>query len=642
MPKPTTPSVQRSSTRPIAVFGLVLLMISALASGALLLQHLGAMHLPGCGDGSGCLDLARSKWGKVPAIELSSAGLGFAYFLAMFVTWLVWGAVKRQVARGLVIFASMGGLVSVLFLIAMATEGKLCKYCLIAHGANFAFVASAWVCWAKSTRTGPHAGASLFQQLGAVIGLMLAIAAGVLGVESSAQATANKKHEAELAQSVKSMATPQTNKQPQPEQPAAQPIQPPTQPTSHTQPQAPIPSSTSAPLTGRFRWGPEQAAIRIVIFTDYQCPDCRLIEQQLEQVQKMGLSLNVSIRFYPFSTVCNERVTEDMHPDACFAASAALAVGTLGGTDAFWAMHQWLFDRKGAFTPQLLQQQAAALGLDGAAVVRIVNAKSNFDEVKSDIRLANDLGLRYTPMIFINGVELKGFTAPNALVRAVDALAKTNPAPAAAENDRPPLAAERYLADWREAQPVTLPERFYRRWLGDAKAPTTIVMVGDYMEPGTAEADTVIRMMVNAPGGGSGVRYNFVQFPMNQECNPQITFTKFPKSCLAARAAEGAMLAGGPDAFWRMHNWLMNNRDILSEELLRNGAPAIQLDAEALTVAMQQRWVADELNEDALGALGANVTSLPTIFINNKPAVSWKVGNENLLPRLIDEARRKK
>lgn len=528
-----------------------------------------------------------------------------------------------------------------MFLIAMMAEGKVCKYCLVAHLGNFAFVAAA--CMTTSRAVDPGVPASSFQQVGAAFGLFLAVAAGVLGVESGVQTAAHQKQEAQLAESVKTLTTTPAQQVPAQSSSTTSDSAPshttespatPAPGNDHT-PKSPAPAP---PFVGRFRWGPESAAIRIVLFTDYQCPDCRIIEQQLEQVQKMNLSLNVSIRFYPFSTVCNDRVTEDMHPDACFAASAALAVGTMGSNDAFWAMHQWLFERKGAFTPQQLAAQAASLGLDGNAVVATVNNKSNFEEVKSDIRLGNDLGLRYTPMIFINGVELKGFTAPNALVRAVEALAKTNPPAATADNDHPPLAADRYLADWREAPPVTLPERFFRRWLGDPHASTTIVMVGDYMEPGSAEADAVIRMIVGAPG--SNVRYNFVQFPMNQDCNPQVGFTKFKNSCLAARAAEGATLAGGPDAFWRMHNWLMNNRDILSEELLRNGAPAIQLDAEQLTVAMQQRWVADELNEDALGALSANITSLPTIFINNKPAVSWKVGNENLIPRLIEEAKK--
>lgn len=473
---------------------------------------------------------------------------------------------------------------------------------------------------------------------------MLAVAAGVLGVESGARADANKKHEDALAQSVKQMTV--TGAQTSGQGVAAGPA--PEQVAAGTKGSAPLVPSTAGAaaqgaalmpaLEGRFRWGPERAAVRIVLFTDYQCPDCRLIEQQLEQVQKLGLSLSVSVRFYPFSTVCNDRLTEDMHPDACFAASAALAVGTAGGTDAFWAVHQWLFERRGAFTPQQLAQQVSGMGLDGAAVVRVVNSRSNFEDVRSDIRLGNDLGLRYTPMIFINGVELKGFTAPNALVRAVEAVAKTNPAPATAENDRPPGAAERYIADWREAPTVTMPEGFFRRWLGDPGAPVSVVMVGDYMEPGTAEADAVIRMLAQAEG--SGVRYNYVDFPMSQECNPQLTFTKFQGSCLAARAAEASMRIGGPDAFWRMHNWLMNNREILSEDLVRNGAPAIQIDAETLLGAMRGTALSQQFNEDALGALGANVASLPAIFINNKPAVSWKVGNENLIPRLIEEARK--
>lgn len=637
-PKPAKHPAQRTPNPRIALLAFAAVTVAAMAAIALALQHLGAMDIPGCGDGSPCADLARSKWGTIPGIGLSTAALGAAYFTAMAAAWLVWGVLRPPAGRPLLTLTTVGGVASAAFLVAMLTEGKLCKYCVASHLANFVFVASAWL----SVRGAPAARAPL-QQLSAAACLTVALAAGALTIESTAQSRATQKHEAQLAESVKNLTAH--------EQPAIAPTPvqaPPDQPASETPPQSqPAPETPKPPqpapparepLTGRFPSAPMPAAIRIVMFTDYQCPDCRILEQQLAHVMKTYPGVSASIRFYPFSTTCNSRVTENLHPDACFAASAALAVGTFGGTDAFWDIHAWLFERKGSFTAPQLSQKVTSMGLDANTIVSIVNAQSNFGEIRSDIALGNDLGLRYTPMIFINGVELKGFTAPNALIRAVDALAKTSPAPATADNDRPPLAAERYIADWREAPAATMPERFSRRWLGDAAAPTSIVLVGDYMEPGTFEVDAELRALVALPH--AAFRYNFIQFPMNQDCNPQISFTKFPKTCTAARAAEAAFRIGGADGFWRMHEWLMNNRHILSDELLVNGAPAIQFDAAVLTEAMKGQPVADDLNEDALGVLSLGVTSLPTIYINNKPAVSWKVGNESILLRLIEEAQK--
>lgn len=637
----TSPPRQQAQRTPhprIALLALAATAVAAAAAIALVLQHLGAMDLPGCGDGSPCADLARSKWGTIPGIGLSTASLGAAYFTAMTAAWLVWGILRPPAGRPLLTLATLGGAASAAFLVAMLTEGKLCKYCLASHLANFVFVAAAWM----SVRGAPKAQASI-QQLTAAACLTVAFAAGAFTIESSAQSRATQKHEAQLAESVKNITTPQ---QPETAPTPVQPTPTPPSPESITEAQ-PAPDTSKPeqpavparePLTGRFPSAAMPAPIRIVMFTDYQCPDCRILEQQLEHVKKTYPGVSASIRFYPFSTTCNSRVTENLHPDACFAASAALAVGTLGGTNAFWDIHGWLFERKGSFTAPQLSQKVTSMGLDANLIVSIVNAQSNFGEIRSDIALGNDLGLRYTPMIFINGVELKGFTAPNALIRAVDALAKTNPAPATADNDRPPLAADRYIADWREAPAATMPERFARRWLGDTAAPTSIILVGDYMEPGTFEVDAELRALAVRPG--AGFRYNFIQFPMNQDCNPQISFTKFPKTCTAARAAEAAFRVGGTDGFWRMHEWLMNNRDILTDELVLNGAPAIQFDAAVLAEAMRGQPVADDLNEDALGVLSLGVTSLPTIYINNKPAVSWKAGNDSILPRLIDEARK--
>lgn len=202
--KPPQHAAKRTPHPRIALLALAAVTTAAVAAIALALQHLGAMDIPGCGDGSPCADLARSKWGTIPGIGLSTAALGAAYFTAMTAAWLVWGIFRPPASRPFLTLATVGGVASAVFLVVMLTEGKLCKYCLAAHLANFVFVAAAWL----SVRGAPIARAPL-QQLTAAACLTIAFAAGALTIESSAQSRATQKHEAQLAESVKSLTAPQ-------------------------------------------------------------------------------------------------------------------------------------------------------------------------------------------------------------------------------------------------------------------------------------------------------------------------------------------------------------------------------------------------------------------------------------------------
>ena len=52
-------------------------------------------------------------------------------------------------------------------------------------------------------------------------------------------------------------------------------------------------------LEARHRFGPEDAAIQIVMFTDYQCPDCYRIEKQLDDLVAANADISVSVKHFP-------------------------------------------------------------------------------------------------------------------------------------------------------------------------------------------------------------------------------------------------------------------------------------------------------------------------------------------------------
>ena len=90
--------------------------------------------------------------------------------------------------------------------------------------------------------------------------------------------------------------------------------------------------------------------------------------------------------------------------------------------DAFWQLHYWLFDRRGSFTKTELVGGLRELGYAEHQIEefqRIMQSERTLKLVSADVDEAVLLGLHFTPMIFINGVELKGWNVANAVTGAV-------------------------------------------------------------------------------------------------------------------------------------------------------------------------------------------------------------------------------
>jgi protein-disulfide isomerase len=258
-----------------------------------------------------------------------------------------------------------------------------------------------------------------------------------------------------------------------------------------------------------------------------------------------------------------------------------------------------------------------------------------FSRVKGDIDEAFERGIQRTPMIFVNGVELKGWTAPNALSRTIQAVLAANLEPDTFASDLMPSALDKYMSDWSESPVRAVPPEVTRRAIGPKGAPVTVVVFGDYMEGGTQEADGLMRLY--AAGPDSKIRYSFAHFPVNKECNPVTQVTKF-ESCRAAIVAEAAEVLLGEEGFWKAHDWLMLNKGVVNDNTLAGVAGQLGVDLEALTGAMQTATAREAVRADVQIAGQLGIQGIPLIFINGRPVPRFKLDNENLLPRMIDAA----
>jgi protein-disulfide isomerase len=589
-PTETTPRMQARHFW----LGLGCLLVSVVTATVLAGRQLDVLAVPGCGEGSACDQAAASVWGKVPLLNWPVSFAGLAYFAALLAAWIAvrfCGAVPRAL-RNLV---RLGACLSAMFMVVMIVGGYACPWCIAVHVGNFGFL--------FVLEFAPVAGRGAPRALGWATAAFVAAS----GVELAAQATVKQELKQQLDDSMRQI----TEGSPQ--------------------------QQAGEPFTGRHLTGPANAAIRMVIISDYQCPDCKLIESQARAVLAEHDNVSMSAKHFPFCTDCNPYATKDLHPNACWAARAAEAAGILRGNDGFWEMHRWLFDRGGWFKDHHIRHALGEFGYDARTFLATMQSEETLRLVQADIEEAKELGLFRTPMIFINGVELKGWVAvPDALVKAVRRLAATNPPPGDASQDRPPTAFEKYVADWRDEEPKTIPADTRAWTMGPGRAAVDVVVWGDYQEPLTARVDGLLRGIAASRGD---VRYTFRHYPIDHKCNPALpakVANLHPLACLGARAAEAAGTLAGSAGYWAMHEWLFENMDRLSKETLAEAAIELGLDPEALLAEMQTAAVGNAIAEDALAAKSLGLRGVPFIHINNKHVPRWK--KESVLEAMIEEA----
>lgn len=616
-----------------AVVGFLALDLAVIMTAMLVLEKMDAISLPGCGPQSACALAQNSPWGRVPlgSFELPVSFIGLGYFAGMLAAWLIARGRLPAILRGI---AAFGGGVSVLYMVVIVSQGHYCPYCIATHLANFVFVGAIL----KS----PAASISAAAPLATAAGIFLAVNVGAMATKKKSEANQAQKQESQLQESVRNIAQQNANK-----------------PTNGAiQPAAEKP--WKGPFTGRYRQGPEKAAYRIVLYTDYQCPDCYKVEQDIEQLMKTRNDISLSAKQFPFNKDCNPTMTSTLHGGACWAAQMAEAAGLLGGHDGFWAMHHALFDRQattesrmqGAFaTREEYIQFVNALGYPNVVAFEQVMQDPRIKEwIKSDCEEAVALGLYYTPMVFINGVELKGVFAPQAVSRAIAALDASKPEPRGPENDNPPLAPERHVSDWREQSVSRMPVDAMTFGKGPENAKIRIAVIGDYQEAGTLEA---LNELSRLTAGRNDVRMDFRLYPFLRECNPNLPpppppaaagapqkpdIPQFPKSCIAARAAKAAGSLGGPDAFWKMHEWLIKNSTAVSNETVQQAAISIGLDGATFNATMANPQIQTAIAADATATRNLLFKSgIPTIRVNDKIIPRWKLKGDNILERIFKE-----
>ena len=146
--------------------------------------------------------------------------------------------------------------------------------------------------------------------------------------------------------------------------------------------------------------GSVTAPVVLVEYGDYECPHCGRAHLVLQAILP---ALAEKVRF----VFRNFPLTE-AHPRAEPAAEAAESVAAHGGNDAFWPMHDRLFENQDALEPENLLEYAEAAGVDRALVAADLASGATTARVRADFKSGVRSGVNGTPTFFINGRRFDG------------------------------------------------------------------------------------------------------------------------------------------------------------------------------------------------------------------------------------------
>ncbi|MFW9998168.1 MAG: DsbA family protein, partial [Candidatus Odinarchaeota archaeon] len=155
---------------------------------------------------------------------------------------------------------------------------------------------------------------------------------------------------------------------------------------------------------------------------DYQCPFCaRYVQETLSQLEEDYIQTG-KVRY-----VFKDFPLTQIHPQATKAASAARCAAEVGGNDAYWGMHDRLFEGQGEWSGEaghvdVFKGYAGELELDQAAFDECLDSGRHMAAVQADFQEGAGFGVSGTPAFFINGQPLVGAQPYEAFVQVIEAL----------------------------------------------------------------------------------------------------------------------------------------------------------------------------------------------------------------------------
>ena len=186
------------------------------------------------------------------------------------------------------------------------------------------------------------------------------------------------------------------------------PTPPPTEPacTSLNLEPTPGPETPSlfAPVSAAdYTRGPEDAAVTIVIYNDFQCTDCNYLPLSQKLLENHPEDVRIVYRYYPYTALFDKALL------------AAQATEATAQQDKFWMMHDLLFEKQSEWVDlpadsfeSWVADRADELGLDQARFKADFNSAETVGRVREAADQGAKIGIPQLPFYLVNGQIYRG------------------------------------------------------------------------------------------------------------------------------------------------------------------------------------------------------------------------------------------
>jgi protein-disulfide isomerase len=158
-------------------------------------------------------------------------------------------------------------------------------------------------------------------------------------------------------------------------------------------------------------YGNPDARIKIIEYSDYECPFCGMTHFALRKaVETYPRDVALVHVHFPLDMACNDLLSRPFHDSACDAARATVCAQRQG---KFWEYNDYLFTHQKQIGRVPYGRIASGMGLDVDKFEQCMSDPTSLEQVKADIEKAKQTsfvkqGQVGTPIIFIGEMSHMG------------------------------------------------------------------------------------------------------------------------------------------------------------------------------------------------------------------------------------------
>ena len=161
-------------------------------------------------------------------------------------------------------------------------------------------------------------------------------------------------------------------------------------------------------------FGNKQAAVELLEYGDFECPDCAAAYPVIHQLkQELRDKFVFVFRHMPLDQLY------PIHPNATMAAEAAEAAAAQG---KFWEMHDALYEHQQDLSDETIEQLAEEIDLNLEKFHQDLAEVEIAKTVQDSLEMGKSLGITATPTFFINGEKVEDSRNYQHIVERIQAL----------------------------------------------------------------------------------------------------------------------------------------------------------------------------------------------------------------------------